>query len=51
MSYQANEVIRRGTGSRSRKWMVRLLKGIFWFVYVVGKIINLIKWISQFFGE
>jgi hypothetical protein len=51
MLYNTNEVIRRGTGNRSRKWMVRLLKGMFRFVYVVGKIIDLIKWISHFFGE
>lgn len=51
MSYDTNEGIRRGTGGRSRKRMVRLLRGVFWFVYVVGKIIDLIKWITQFFGE
>ena len=51
MLYNTNEVIRRGKGGYSRKWMVRLLKGTFRFVYVVVKIFDLIKWISQFFGE
>mgnify|MGYP006960662383 CR=1 FL=1 len=51
MSYNTNEVIRRGTGSRARKRMAGLLRAVFWGVYVVGKIIDLIKWISQFFGE
>lgn len=51
MSYNTNEVIRRGTGSRARKRMEDLLRAVFWGVYVVVKIIDLIKWINQSFGE
>lgn len=55
MLEETNEVRRRGTDDQPQKrkqtWPSRLLKGVFWFVFVVGKIFDLIKWASQFFGE
>lgn len=51
MSYNTNEVIRRGTSSHPRKRLVGLLWVVFRLVYVVGKIFDLIKWIMEFFGE
>lgn len=51
MAGETNETFRRGTRAglrkRKRKWPQRLLKGVFWFVWVIDKGFSLISWLLE----
>ena len=54
MAYDTDEISQRGTRETKRKrkptWKSRLLKGAFWVAWGMGKLFDLIEWLSRLSG-
>lgn len=55
MAYNTDEISQRGTREIKRKrkptWRSRLLKGAFWVAEGMGKLFDLIEWLSRLSGD
>ncbi|QKS11339.1 hypothetical protein SAMN05444149_1192 [Pseudosulfitobacter pseudonitzschiae] len=55
MAYDTDETSQRGTRETKRKrkptWKSRLLKGAFWVAWGMGKLFDLIEWLSRLSGD
>ena len=54
MVEEANGTSLRGTTARSRPsrgmWLKRLLKTVFWAVWVIGKVLTFVTWLGSSLG-
>ncbi|MFW8595990.1 hypothetical protein [Cribrihabitans neustonicus] len=55
MAYDTDEISQRGTRETKRKrkptWNSRLLKGVFWVAWGMGKLFDLTEWLSRLSGD
>lgn len=55
MAQDTDEISQRGTRGRTQKrkrtWTSRLLKGVFWTAWGMGKLFDLIDWLSRLSGD
>ena len=55
MVHDTDEISQRGTRGTKQKrkpmWKSRLLKGVFWVAWAMGKIFALIEWLSRLSGD
>ena len=55
MAQDTDEISQRGTRGRTlkrkRTWMSRLLKGVFLVAWGMGKLFDLIDWLSRLSGD
>ena len=55
MAHDTDEISQRGTRETKRErkptWKSRLLKGTFWVAWGMGKLFDLIEWLSRITGD
>lgn len=55
MAHDTDEISQRGTREKTRKrkpsWKSRLLKGLFRVAWGMGKIFDLIEWLTRLSGD
>lgn len=55
MAEDTDETYQRGTRgmklTRKPTWKTRLLKGVFWVAWGMGKLFDLIEWLSRLSGD
>ncbi len=55
MAQDTDEISQRGTRGKTRRrkltWKSRLLKGVFWGAWGMGKIFDLIEWLTRMSGD